>query len=389
MYLPREMEAEVEKWLERGLSVVLVGPRQSGKTTLLKHLSKKRSGLYITLEDPRWLHRFEDITLLVPSLKGKELYIDEAQYDPEIGRKLKYLHDVEGMRFVASGSGSFDVKVKVSGELVGRAARLVLLPLSFGEFLRWRDEGLWNLYKEARELSYRVIRGEGVELPERDIPGLREYWKEYLRFGGYPAVVLMEGEEEKREMLAQIISAYIDRDVMGFFDVRDRRKFEKVMMALSEMAGGLVNKSTLSEVSGATYKALEGYLSILEQTFVIFRVYRYPPSLSSLRKQPKVYFYDTGVMNVLNENVSPGALVENFVARHLKERFGKIYYYREKRLEVDFVVNDVPVEVKKGKRRSRAIHRFAEKFGSPHKVIIREGPPERKGDTYLIPPWFL
>ena len=397
-YLPRTIERELLKWLDDGYSVILVGPRQAGKTTLLKHLVEVRGGKYLSLDDPDIMESLTNPKLFARMLGGREFYLDEAQYDKDVGRKLKYLHDVEGYRFVASGSGSFDIKVRVSGELVGRAARLVLLPLDFHEFVLWKDEKLAEIHSELREVAYRILSGKEDEFPYPDVPQLRSLWDEYVLFGGYPRVVLSDGFDRKREILTQILTAYLDRDVFGFLGVREHAKFTRTLRALAMTAGSILNKSHVAELSATTIHTLEGYISILEQTFVVFRVYQYPFSASALRKQPKIYFYDLGLRNAVLSEFSPlservvsaGAIVENFVARHLKQQFGEIHFWRSRSgAEVDFIVNNIPVEVKSGKRRSRAIHALAERLGSPHKVIIRLGPAERHGDAYLVPPWFL
>ncbi|NPA86514.1 MAG: ATP-binding protein, partial [Candidatus Diapherotrites archaeon] len=299
------MEVEVEKWLERGLSVVLVGPRQSGKTTLLKYLANKHGWTYLTLEDPDVLRLFSDVKSVASLYKGNTLLIDEAQYDPEIGRKLKYLHDVEGMRFVASGSGSFDVKVKVSGELVGRAARLVLLPLSFGEFLRWKaPENIFEAYVESRKAVYNLLNGRDDEPPFRELPPVESLWKEYVVYGGYPAVVRAEATL-KKELLVQIISAYVDRDVTSSLGVREKMKFLRVVEFLALSLGSPLKKSSVMDAARVSFPTLEFYLAILFSTFITFEVRPLPLSSVYLRKSPKIYFYDSGIRNVFTDNLKP------------------------------------------------------------------------------------
>ena len=395
-YKWREAEEEIKKWLDRDFSVVLVGPRQAGKTTLLKHLSEERKIPYFSLDDPDVLRSLRDVKSFARSLKLKKFCLDEAQYDPEIGRKLKYLHDVEGFRFVASGSGSFDVKVKVSGELVGRAARVELLPLNFHEFVAWNDEELAELHEELREISISVLSGREEEFPLRSNPFLERLWREYVVYGGYPRVVLAQSYGEKIDILKQILVSYLDRDVFGFLGVREHAKFIQVLEALARIAGSLLNKNHVAEISDTSLRTVEGYLSILEQTFVLFRVFRYSSSLAGLRKRPKLYFYDTGLRNVIVSDFRPirerddvGKLLENFVARHLKQYFDKIYFWRDKTGEIDFIVKNIPVEVKAAKGRSKLIYRVMETLNSPHGVIIRLGDAEKKDNLYFIPPWFL
>ncbi len=395
-YLPREAEADVVRWLERGKSVVLVGPRQAGKTTLLKHLSEERGWEYLTLDDEAIRRLFEDVKDFARMYRGKTVLIDEAQYDENVGRKLKYLYDVEGMQFVASGSGSFDIKVRVSGELVGRAARVELLPLNFSEFVRWKMPSIHDAYAECRDAVYRIVAGEDVEPPLRDIPQLAPLWREYVVTGGYPEVVLAEGVDEKRELLRQIVSLYIDRDVVGGLGVREYEKFRRAMSYLAYIVSAPLKKAALAEAADASYQTIQSYLSILMLTFVVFPVYALPVSAGSLRKMPKIYFFDNGLRNVLIGDLNPyarrmdrGALLENFVARHLRDRF-QIHYFRTKvGGEVDFVAGRVPIEVRASGRISRALHGLMERLEAPHAVVVYEGKFRKEGDIYFVPPWFL
>ena len=395
-YLPRDVEIEVEKWLDRGLSVVLVGPRQSGKTTLLKHLADKHGWKYLTLEDPATLRAFNDIKTFARLHRGI-LLIDEAQLDPGVGRKLKYLYDVEEMKFIASGSGSFDIKVKVMGELVGRAARLVLLPLDFGEMVKWKTEdNVYELYLESREAVYRLLKGGDDELPVKELPYLEDLWKEYVVYGGYPAIVLAEGKT-KEELLDQLVIAYIDRDVVSSLGIRERIKFLKVAQFLAGSVGSPLKKNSAMEAAGVSFQTLENYLTILDATFITFAVPPFSRSLSNLRKAPKIYFYDTGFRNILLGDLRPftlrqdrGPLLENFVARHLYQRNKKIFYYRTKSGgEVDFVVNNIPVEVKIGGKATPILHNLRKSLDSPFGVIIHLGPYSREGDIVRIPAYFL
>ncbi len=388
-YLPRLAEPVVEAWLERGKAVVLVGPRQAGKTTLLKHLSEKHGWEYLTLEDPGILRELHDIKSFA-RLHGGILLIDEAQYVKDIGRRLKYLYDVEGRRFVASGSGSFDIKIKVSGELVGRAARVELLPLSFSEFVLWKDKKVFKVYREAREAVKLLLSGRVVEPDISYSSRLQELWEEYVIFGGYPEAVL---SREREEILKNILASYIDRDVVGFLGIREYTKFMRLITHVAAVLTTPFVKSTAQEFAGISHKTLETYLSILERSYIVFEVQPLP-TYSHVKKAVKIYFYDNGLMNLVGMGFMPFAvrqdnskLLENFVARHLLDH-GRPFYYRATG-EVDFVVNGIPVEAKMGDRASRALYALKDKLKSPHAIVVRPGPFEEKRGIYYVPPWFL
>ena len=402
LYKPRLMESMVLDWLHRDYSIVLVGPRQAGKTTLVKHLAESTGGLYLTLDDPDVLQALNDVkAFLEIYFSGRRdrlvLYLDEAQYDPGIGRKLKYLHDVAGIRFVATGSGSFDVKVRVTGELVGRVARLVLLPLNFHEYVEWRMPELAKVHKRLMDETLRILRGEGGGYNPVDHPGLRRLWMEYVVYGGYPRVVLEDDSGVREELLRQIVVSYIDRDVMGFLGVREHVKFRRTLLALAQLAGGILKKRTVQEVAGVSFQTLESYLSLLEETYIVFTVPRHPGGLGGLRKQPKIYFYDNGLLNALLGDFKPfntrpdtGRLLESFVARHLKQYFDRLTYWKTKGGgEVDFIVNNIPVEAKMTPRPAKAMRYAAEKLGSPYKVVVTPGKSGLEGDVYYVKPWHL
>ncbi|NPA86831.1 MAG: ATP-binding protein [Candidatus Diapherotrites archaeon] len=378
-YRPRLLETEVDRYLQMDKSVVIVGPRQSGKTTLLKHLHRKMGGSFVNAEEP-------GAREMLLSKRSGLLFVDEAQRIRDAGRVLKLLHD-RGVRFVASGSGSFDVKVKVSGELVGRAARLVLLPLSFEEFIWWKDEGLLEQYRAIRDW---VWSGDG-EPPFREHPGLELLWREYVRFGGYPEVVK---REEKEEILLLILDNYLDRDVVAELGVRSREAFLATLRLVAHSLGSPLSKNSVASTLGISYHTVEHYLSLMKETFVIFDVRPYSPLPSSLRKKRKYYFYDAGIYNWLLRDFRPlelradrGKILENYVARALKERFGEIYYYRKNGGEVDFVGRDFALEVKTKKRRSRLLHRFTEE--GKRAIVVYLGPLKKKDEVLQVPPWFI
>jgi predicted AAA+ superfamily ATPase len=397
-YYPRKLEADVEKWIRRDKSVIIVGPRQAGKTTLLKHLSEKHGWPYYTLDDTEILETLRNVKEFAKIYGNDIIIIDEGQYDPEIGRKLKYLHDVEEIRVIASGSGSFDIKVKVTGELVGRAARLELLPLSFDEFVEWKAEKrIYETYTECRNATYKILRGEDDEPPVKNIPALETLWKEYVVFGGYPEVVLEENTKNKEEKIQQIISAYIDRDIVGLLGVRNYEKFRKTTEYLARIVGTPLKIASLTQSAGTSYQTATAYLALLSATYVVFSVEPYPISAGTLRKASKYYFYDVGVRNEITNDFRPfdirqdsGAILENFVARHLKQEFGKVHYYRTKAGgEVDFIVGDLPIEVKISGKATRILKNVEKKLDAPYSVIVGPYQFSRGETTYHIPAWFL
>ncbi|HIE41105.1 MAG TPA: hypothetical protein EYP80_00410, partial [Candidatus Aenigmarchaeota archaeon] len=136
-YYPRIIEGKLEPWLRKRQAILIRGPRQAGKTTLLMHLKEKLKGKYISLERESALKTFEENPdLFVERFKTKHLFIDEAQYSKKAGRIIKLIYDTyPKIKLFVTGSGSFDIKVPLGKYLVGRAIYFELLPLNFEEFL--------------------------------------------------------------------------------------------------------------------------------------------------------------------------------------------------------------------------------------------------------------
>ncbi len=393
-YFPRVAEGRVKKFLEMGKSVVLAGPKQAGKTTLLKYLSEVYNAPYFSLDDPEILELLKDVKTFKNFVRGSLFFLDEAQRDEEIGRKLKYLHDLENLRFVVSGSGSFDVKVKVSGELVGRAFRVELLTLSFGEFLLWKDERLYNLYDECREQIWSYIR-EGERIDCRDLP-LKSKWEEYVTFGGYPEVVIGDSVQKKWETLSQILFSFVDRDALSAFGVRRRSLFLDTLRLIAKSVGSLFSKSSVADALGTTYLTIDHYIAILTSSFIIFEARQPLTSFSDIRKRPKLYFYDLGLRNLLSTDKRPfslrddkGKILENYVARRVREEEERVTFYKKKNLEIDFLVENTAIEVKLAPKPTKAIIR-AMKEGLAERVLLVGGEKVSTIKGILaVPPWML
>lgn len=379
-YNPRLKEKEVIGWLERGKSIILVGPRQAGKTTLAVYLAKRLGGEYYSLDRDVDREIFSN-TETALSETGDFFVVDEAQEVEGIGRILKVLHD-RGKRFIVTGSGSFDVRKGVSDYLVGRAIRIELLTLSFEEYLLWKDERLWRLYKRERDRFWKGEQPKSALI-------LKEQWKRYIVFGGYPEVVL-----KGPDLLRSIVDLYIFREALTYFNILEREKFRRTMKLLALNVGSLLNKESLAEAVGANYRTIERYLSILEETYVVFLARRREKSFASARKRPKYYFYDLGFRNGLlgdlrsfDVRTDRGALLENYVARRLREMNEEVIFLR-KNGEVDFVTKDFLIEVKAGGKKPRKLVQYARELGLKP-VVVRPGTVEERDGILFVPPWIL
>jgi len=385
-YYPRKIEEKLDKWLKRREIILIKGPRQSGKTTLLLHLKEKLNGSYVTLED-------EDIKLSLENnpkefakryIEGRYLFIDEAQYLKNIGKKLKLLFDffADKLKLVVTGSGSFDIKVEVGKYLVGRAIYFELYPLNFEEFLLWKDRSLYKIFLDYRKkLIDFILKGNSVENPvfEREFYSLLE---EYLIFGGFPAIVKEKSAEIKKELLKNLVRTYLEKDVFFFLGIRHLDKFRNLLKYLAHNIGALLNLSSVTQEFGIDYKTIEKYLSILCNTYIISLLTPFYKNLSTeLKKSKKIYFVDIGLRNALinnfvslDERQDKGEIYENFVFNELKNYFEDVKYWRTAgKAEVDFVIkvnnSVVPVEVKSKTKLARGFISFLKTY-KPKRAIV-------------------
>lgn len=397
----RDVTADLLKWIERREAYAIKGPRQSGKTTLLRILEDDltRRGVntvFLNFEDPDILEAFErNPKEYIRSFLTKEgrycFLMDEYHYVKDPGKKLKLLYDTfENAKFIVTGSSSLELSGAMAKFLVGRVFFFEVFPFSFHEFLAAKDQRLARIYEEKSKVVEAFLQGGEVEVRE-DI-FLKEFapfFDQYLTFGGYPAVIRAEDFETKRMILKNIYDTYVSRDVVEFLKVTDAMKYRQVVRALAVLVGNLINYNELCSTCQTYFKELKRMISILSGTYIISLIqpfYRNP--ITELRKIPKVYFLDLGLRNYIVDNFNPlekrtdgGALVENFVFLSLKNRFPEevINYWRTiAKAEVDFVlrIRDeiVPIEVKyqgfKEPKVSRSLLNFIKTYKTERAVVV-------------------
>ena len=272
--------------------------------------------------------------------------------------------------------------------MVGRAKRLVLLPLSFEEFIQWKRPELLDHYRKIREW---IWKQNDQDPPFREHPTLEILWKEYVRFGGYPEVV--KGEE-KKELLSVILENYVDKDIVADLGVRSREAFVEVLKVIAASLGSPISKNKIAETVGINYRTVEHYLSLLKETFLTFEVPRLAGTVKSIRRRKKLYFIDVGIYNWLLGDFRPfdlredrGKLLENYVARLLFQRKEEFYFYRTPSGEVDFVTSHVAIEVKTGGRIPKLLRRMAEE--GKRTLLVTPGRLDERKGILKVPPWFI
>ncbi len=394
-YYPRKIEENLRKWIKRKEIIIIKGPRQSGKTTLLLHLKEKFGGEYITLEDEEMLESFENSPkkFIKRFLKNQRnvLYIDEAQYSKKVGKLLKILFDLysEKIKLIVTGSGSFDVKVEIGKYLVGRAIYFELLPLDFEEFIMWKAKDLLDVYIDYKNFVISFIQGKDASFPEIAYrKEFRNLMEEYITYGGFPQIVKEEDYEIKKELLKNLVKTYLEKDVFFFFNIRHLEKFRNTLKYLSFNSGSVLEISSMCNALKLDYKTIENYISVLVNTYILFLLSPFHKNLATeLRKSKKIYFLDSGMRNALLNNYLPldsrtdkGSMLEHFILRELialTQSFENIYYWRTTgKAEVDFVLNIkneiIPIEVKSHGKIGKSFRSFLSAYKPKRAVVFCE-----------------
>lgn len=334
MLLTRTAEKELRTLAGQFKAVAVVGPRQSGKTTLVRMAFPDKA--YVSLENPD-TRRFaiEDPRGFIAGYPDGAI-LDEIQRTPDIFSYLQQVLDEnKGKgRFIITGSNNFLLQENISQSLAGRVGYLYLLPLSINE------------------------------LPKHKLSV-----NEQIHKGFYPAIYDKNGQTEVGKYYLNYIRTYIERDVRLIRNVTDLYTFERFLRLCAGRTGQLLNMNSLAVETGVDNKTIGAWLSVLEASFVVFRLQPYHKNYNKrIVKMPKLYFYDTGVASALLGIENPdqlalhpfrGGLFENMIiVDFLKSRYNKgnpnnLYFWRDSLgTEIDLLVEKanslLPIEIKSG-----------------------------------------
>ena len=362
--------------LHNDRALLIVGPRQSGKSTLAWRLLQSCSPniLYLNLEDPLLRSALGGAIDLVALLREsyqfiKAVFLDEAQHLADAGLFVKGLVDAKpGIPVLVTGSSSFHLMSKTRESLAGRADRLRLLPFSLKELL-------------LHEKPANPIASKNHS---------KNIFARQMIYGSYPAVYLANDDQDRARLLSDLAEALILRDASDLFRIRRVDVFRKLLTLLARQTGSLVNFSELASICRVDAGTIHAYVEILEESHIV-KVIR--PFAGGKRRElttsPKVYFVDNGIRNQLLNSFSTdislrtdkGALMENWVFSELYKRLplmASIHFWRSKAGgEVDFVVEQagklMALEVKAANldrpRLSRSAHSFIEAY-QPERFVV-------------------
>ncbi len=294
--IKRELEQIINNKLYLGKAIIILGPRQVGKTTLLRKIVDRIQSnvLWLNGDEPGVRSMMSNIgSMRLKQIIGNNdtVIIDEAQRIENIGITIKLITDnFPEIQVLASGSSAFELANKINEPLTGRKWEYLLYPVSFAEISNHT-----NLFTEMQNLENRLI------------------------YGYYPEVVTSSGNE--KDILKQLSDSYLYKDLLIWENIKKPSKIESLLKALAFQVGHQVSYNELSQIVGLDKETIEKYIDLLEKVFVIFRLGALSRNLrNELKRTRKIYFYDNGIRNALIANFNPlslrqdtGQLWENFL----------------------------------------------------------------------------
>ena len=324
--IPRLVTGKLNERLGKGKAIVLLGPRQVGKTTMLLDILKKdKAGVYLDCDEPDIRKRLTEPTSVeIKNLIGNHhlVIIDESQRIKNIGLTAKLMVDkFKDVQFILSGSSALELSNSINEPLTGRKFEFLLLPFSTQELVSH-----FGRLEEERQLEQRLI------------------------YGLYPDIVLHPSEAKER--LTDLVSSYLYKDIFTYQDIRKPDLLPNLLEAIARQVGNEVSYHELSSLIGADAETTKRYIDLLEKNFVLFRLRSFSRNLrNELKKSRKIYFYDNGVRNAILGNYQPlelrtdvGALWENFCIserikmHHFSRTEVRSYFWRTKQQqEIDYI----------------------------------------------------
>ena len=387
--IERKIFTDLVSHLSQKEMSIIIGPRQSGKTTLMEmlmeHLEKRgERTLYLNFDIEWDRPHFNSQSALLRKIELElsrqrgYVFIDEIQRKENAGLFLKGLFDLKlPYKFIVSGSGSLELKEKIHESLVGRKRLFELTTITFDEFIHHKTD-----YKYRENIA-------GFLEIEKD--KTQQLLMEYINFGGYPRVVLASEQTEKTLIIDEIYRGILEKDIAYLLKVDKTDAFSSLIKILSSQIGSLINYSELSSTLNISYQTVKKYLWYSQKIFLLDLISPYARNVrKEITKSPVPYFWDLGMRNyalgIFGHTGSPlegGFIFENLVFLLLKEQIKlgstKLNFWRTKdKAEVDFILESgrkvVPIEVKykslKKERVSRSLRSFIEKYSPDEAYII-------------------
>jgi len=343
----RDLQKSIQERLFKGKVIVLLGPRQVGKTTIIGSILNELSEPYLFLNgdesDVREsLQNTSSSKLKMLFGNNKLIFIDEAQRIENIGLTLKIITDtLKDVQVIATGSSAFELMNQTQEPLTGRKYEYQLFPISFQEMVNHH-----GLLEEKRMLEQRLI------------------------YGYYPEIV--NDPTNAEEHIKLLSNSYLYKDLLQLDQIKKPKLLEKILKALAYQVGSEVSFHEVSQLVGADFHTVEKYIDLLEKTFVIFTLPAFSRNVrNEIKKGKKIYFYDNGVRNAvignfngLNNRTDVGSLWENFLISERKKMLG----YQQKTVEHYFWRTTAQQEIDLLEIENLSITAFEFKWNSKKKV---------------------
>lgn len=315
--IKRAIHGQIIKNLFKGKVIIITGPRQVGKTTLLQAIMKEADGkvLYLNCDEPDIRPMLENASsTALKALIGNNslVLIDEAQRVKNIGLTLKLLVDnFKEIQVIATGSSALELADEINEPLTGRKREYHLYPFSTAEMVAHT-----SVLQETRLLEQRMI------------------------YGFYPDIV--NSPAEAQTSLLELANNYLYKDVLSLQNIRKPALLERLLVALALQVGHEISYHEIGQTIGTDNKTIDRYVELLEKCFVVFQIGGFSRNLrNEIKKGKKIYFYDNGIRNAIIKNFSPltlrqdtGALWENFLmserkkANHYANHYVNTYFWR-------------------------------------------------------------
>lgn len=383
MFIERRITRKIEKLRNQFPILAITGPRQSGKTTLLRKVFDGYQ--YVTLEDPNVRQFAESDPVAFLDRYERYVIFDEVQRVPELFSYIQGRVDESGLmgQYILSGSQNFHLLKSITQSLAGRVALFKLFPLDF------------------------------AELTGHDL--LPESWSEAAVKGAYPAV--FDRDIEPAVFYSNYIQTYVERDVTELLNVRDLRQFRQFLGLCATRAGQLLNITALANASNITFNTAKAWLSILESSYLIFLLHPYYQNRNKqLIKTPKLYFHDTGLLchllgiktaeqlmdDRLKGNVFENMVVSEYIKKshHLYEHQEFCFWRDNHGNEIDLLWkngrNYTAAEIKAAKTVTTDLFKQLDKFenqkaipGPFRKMLIYGGNDHQRRTHYEVKSWQL
>jgi len=338
MLIKRNLHYQIEKFIKSPEAIIITGMRRVGKTTMMRMIFDEiasENKLFFDLDNPRQQLNFDVIDYDTIPTKFEEqgidltkqiyIFLDEIQSMPKIPSVIKYLIDHYKIKFFLSGSASYYIRNMFTESLAGRKYIFELFPFNFEEFLHAKQINKPTFLSPISQSSYLAFS---------------PHFKEYLQYGGFPAVVLESNKQEKQNRLDDIFSAYWSLEVEKLSDFRKKDKVRDFIFLLMERTGNKIDITKLSKDLGVAKDTLESYLAFLQDTYLISTIPPYSTNRDvEIRGAKKLYFIDTGLLNQFSR-LDRGSIFENAIFNLLRHH-GKVQYWQQKDgQEIDFIVNE-------------------------------------------------